>query len=728
MLLALCGGVLLALLAFSPVGPTARLLPIASAHAVLVRSDPTADAILNAPPSHITLWFSEEVNPLTSRVVVVDTANRQVDNHDAHVTRNDPKQMTISVPLLHTGTYVVVWRTQSADDGHVAGGSFIFRIAAPDGSVPPIPSVLPTGNIPGGGGSGDASSGGLDAPGIAQAIFTWLALLGMAFWVGGMIWETWILPSALTADSALRAAAEAAERRFRRLAPIALNVVLLAGVGMVLAQSAELAGSFTGAVSPPLLQAVLFGSRYGAFWWMRELVTLAALYLTLIASRRGLALSLPLPTVEGGTSTAAEREGEIAGFGQALLATVREVRHLPSRLVAGVRARTWPGVALLALAGGLVVAFALSGHAAAVPNDELAYALAVDLLHLICNVAWVGGLLYISLVFVPALSQLDLRTRARVLALGLPEFGAVAILSAFLLAATGSLNTTIHLTSIQQFLTTAYGRTLFVKIELFLLMVGISAWHAFRLRPQLARAVAEWESPAAATSAIHTVSPVGASVNVASVSGSAQIPLDIPRALNGHNEHNGHSGTREWHKNAGDSGQRQAPKDEGSLRELALRLEDWLRREAMLGAAVLLCAALLGAFAGTLVAPAASGSGTILPSQSKPFLTTNQVGGYAVTLNIVPTKFGPNTFTATIKDSGGAPVKDAILVAQIINLDMDMGEQDVSLKPVGASSPGVYSGKGDLTMGGHWQVTIKIVPPGSKKPLTTSFKLTVGYS
>ena len=162
------------------------------------------------PPSHVVLWFSEDINPLTSRAVVVNTANQEVDNKDAHVSDDDSKQMVVTLPLLKAGTYVVVWRTQSADDGHIASGSFIFRIKAPNGEVPPIPSTLPTGNIPGGGGIGDASSSGLDAPGIAQAAFTWLALLGMVFWVGGVIWETWILPSGLTRDGALREAALAA--------------------------------------------------------------------------------------------------------------------------------------------------------------------------------------------------------------------------------------------------------------------------------------------------------------------------------------------------------------------------------------------------------------------------------------------------------------------------------------------------------------------------------------
>ena len=696
LLVAMCGAIALFLLALSPVGTATGILPTASAHALLVRSDPAANAILNAPPSRVKMWFSEDINPGTSRAVVVDTANREVDNKDAHVSDDNSKEMIVTLPLLKAGTYVVVWRTQSSDDGHVTGGSFIFRIAAPDGSVPPIPATLPTGNIPGGGGIADASSSGLDAPSIAQAIFTWLALLGMVFWVGGVIWETWILPSSLAQDGALREAALAAERRFRRLAPIALIVVLVADVGMILAQAAELAGDFSGVVSPPLLRAVLFGSRFGAFWWMRELVALAALILTVVATRR----ELPFSRAASSESQAvqADDEGAIAGWGHELLLTLRRIPQLPGRLVDGLRARALPGGLLVLLAATLIVAFALSGHAAAVPNNELAYALAVDLLHLVCNAAWVGGLFYISLVFVPALAGLDVRTRARVLALGLPEFGAVAILSAFLLALTGSLNTTIHLTSIEQFLTTAYGRTLFVKIELFLLMVGVSAWHAFRVRPQLAQMLAEQDAHASAGS-------------------PSPVPVAASHAYSGAN---GYATTG----NTGGSGGHRGTGAQGTLRELAVRLEDWLRREAMLGAAVLLCAALLGAFAGTL---AAAPSGATPTTPSGPFLQTLQADDYAITLNVVPAKFGTNTFNVTVKDSKGQPVQNAIVVVTTDMLDMDMGEQSVALKPVGADQPGVYSGQGELTMGGHWALIVKVVPPGAKQPLTPSFRLLIGY-
>src|SRR5205823_8067221 len=107
--------------------------------------------------------------------------------------------------------------------------------------------------------------------------------------------------------------------------------------------------------------------------------------------------------------------------------------------------------------------------------------------------AWVGGLLYISSVLMPTLHRLSLRQYAQMLAQGVPEFSALALTSAIVLAATGSLNTSLHLTSLQQFLTTLYGWMLAVKIEFFLLMAALSAYHAFYLRPRLVQALSRRE-------------------------------------------------------------------------------------------------------------------------------------------------------------------------------------------------------------------------------------------
>jgi copper transport protein len=712
-------GMLLALLALLPVGPGNGLIPIASAHAILVRSDPPANAKLQAPPSQVRLWFSEDVNGGTSRVVVVDPANRQVDNKDAHVSSGDSKEMDVSLPLLPAGSYVVVWRTQSADDGHVTGGSFLFRIAKPDGSFAPPPSVLPTGNIPGGGGTGAVGDGTLDGPTVFQAISTWLALLFMTFWVGGLIWETWILPPGAAHDPDVSAAGAAASRRFRRLAPYALGLVLLTDVGLVLAQGAQLAGEWSGAFAPPLLRAILFGSRFGTFWWLRELAAGAALALTLIAARQGWpvrkAAKQPAGEVSGGAEAGLVA---VADWRRELVETFRGVPNLPGRLAGGWRALEGIGRAELLLAALLLVAFALSGHAAAVPANTFAFAICVDVLHLLAEAAWIGGLLYIGAALVPVLYGMRVRQRARVLALGLPEFGAVAIVSALLLAATGSLNATIRLTSLEQFLTTTYGRTLAIKIELFLIMTAISAYHAFFLRPRLAKLLASAEAatetkptPSAAPAIQLTSATVGAGRADRSAAGpGASATLGKNGAITDATP------SREGARGDGHT--------TAQVRDLAERLQDWLRREAMLGVAVLLCVALLGAFAGSL----SKAAGTTAPPPPGAYVSPpEKAGDYTLILKVTPDTFGTNTFTVTVKDAAGKPVEGAAVEIGATSLDMDMGTQNTQLQPMGASAPGSYSGQADLTMAGKWGVTVKVVPPNSNSPVQADFQFSATY-
>src|SRR5947209_8282374 len=166
---------------------------ISQAHAILLRSDPVKDAVLNTAPSQVRMWFSEELNPTFTTAVVVNAKNERVDAHDAHITSGNALEMDVNLqPNLPPSVYIVIWRTQSAADGHVLRGSFLFTVALPDGTIPKLNGALPGQDMLGGASSG-ISTGQLDAPTLFNLLMVTLVDLGTVFWVGAQLWRSFVL-------------------------------------------------------------------------------------------------------------------------------------------------------------------------------------------------------------------------------------------------------------------------------------------------------------------------------------------------------------------------------------------------------------------------------------------------------------------------------------------------------------------------------------------------------
>src|SRR5258706_10667472 len=127
----------------------------ASAHANLVRSDPPDGSVLAYAPSVARLWFSEEISPKFSSARVVDSTGATVTGSPAQPGAGDPRQLTVKLPSLGTGTYGLVWRVLAEDDGHSTGGVVVFTVgaAAAAGTIPAAAGVGPTRTAatPGGG-------------------------------------------------------------------------------------------------------------------------------------------------------------------------------------------------------------------------------------------------------------------------------------------------------------------------------------------------------------------------------------------------------------------------------------------------------------------------------------------------------------------------------------------------------------------------------------------------
>jgi methionine-rich copper-binding protein CopC len=201
---------------------------------------PAQNAVLNAPPPHVQIRFSEHVNPDISRIIVVNPSNQEVDNQDTQIS-GDALTMTVSLPLLPPGTYVVAWRTHSADDGHIAGGSYIFHIAQSDGTIPPLTGALPSGNIIGG--AGNAPPNGLDFSTVAAALMRWIGVAALTVLLGIITWWILIIPRQPTYDAALR---HGIGDRMRQSVDLAMETILLAAIAELALQALALVGSVRG--------------------------------------------------------------------------------------------------------------------------------------------------------------------------------------------------------------------------------------------------------------------------------------------------------------------------------------------------------------------------------------------------------------------------------------------------------------------------------------------------
>src|SRR5919199_1231202 len=109
-------------------GATAVWAPPASAHAILLRTEPSPQTTVKTAPAAVRLYFSEPVEVAFGAVRVFNVDGHRVD--PGTIRRADGNR-EVSVPVrLQDGTYTVTWRVTSAD-GHPVHGGFGFYVRNP---------------------------------------------------------------------------------------------------------------------------------------------------------------------------------------------------------------------------------------------------------------------------------------------------------------------------------------------------------------------------------------------------------------------------------------------------------------------------------------------------------------------------------------------------------------------------------------------------------------------
>ena len=192
---------------------------VASAHALLVSTNPAANAALPSSPESVVLTFSERVNVVDDAIRIVAGDGTPVATGAAH---HDGGANTVAVdlPALADGTYVVAWKALSVESHPISGG-FVFSVGAP-GKVDPglLEKVL---------NSGKPAQRDQVALGLGRA----LAYGGLALLVGGTAVAMWCAPARVPG------------RRVGRVLWAALAAGALGVLTMIAAQAATTAGAWT---------------------------------------------------------------------------------------------------------------------------------------------------------------------------------------------------------------------------------------------------------------------------------------------------------------------------------------------------------------------------------------------------------------------------------------------------------------------------------------------------
>ena len=122
----------------------ALALPAAvSAHAMLESASPAVGSTVESPPSVVSATFDDDLVASKSSIEVV--APDGVTIARGGVSADDPKTMSVEVPLLAAATYDVRWAAAS-EDGHLERGQYRFAVSAvaspgPTATTGPSPAI-----------------------------------------------------------------------------------------------------------------------------------------------------------------------------------------------------------------------------------------------------------------------------------------------------------------------------------------------------------------------------------------------------------------------------------------------------------------------------------------------------------------------------------------------------------------------------------------------------------
>lgn len=424
---------------------TLALLPMlasqAMAHGSLTKATPGDGDRLTSVPRELRLTFNEAVELALSHLALVGPGGA-VSLSPLTIAPDSAKVLVVGITgSLAPGLYTVNWQV-AGPDGHPVQGQYTFTIESGAAGLP-VAVVGPTapGQVPPPAEHHEAatfpSAGGFDAESFLYVVVRWLTFMGLLGVIGAVAFRLVVLRVMIRrADPAGAGIVRVAAPRAAKIGLAAVALVAVALVLRLYAQSYAVHGA-TRALDPELISTLISRTTWGWGWILQALGTVIAF----VGLRK------------------AGRDSH-AGW-------------------------------VAAAVGAVVLAFtpALSGHAASA-NVPFGLAILSDAVHVLGAGGWLGSLLLVTAVGIPAALKRTDGDRGKAVAALINAFSPTALAFAGAVVVTGVFAAWIQLGSVPALWQTGYGRTLLLKLAALSVVFGTGAYNWRKVKPALGHEVA----------------------------------------------------------------------------------------------------------------------------------------------------------------------------------------------------------------------------------------------
>jgi copper transport protein len=327
------------LLAGFVLGTLAVLFPArpASAHAILIGSDPANGATLAQAPRTARLWFSEDIAAEFRSIRLVASNGTPVAGTHVVPDAANHRALTLEMPPLPPGTYGMVWQVLATADGHSTSGAVVFAVGRGSAGA-----VITTGET----GTGTRWF---------DVVLRWLRVSLLAGLIGGLAVAGLILrraPAGVVDEPLLAMRVQWARGRILAFAAACAGLGAVVSVVDLVAQAYRTAPAAAGATPTVIVYRLLTATRWGQLWLAREGVLLALTVIAVALWRR--------PHWRGGPA--------------------------------------WAAIGVLILAAAAVEA--IGSHAAGLDSARTA-AIAADAVHVLTACLWLGAVAALALIVWP---------------------------------------------------------------------------------------------------------------------------------------------------------------------------------------------------------------------------------------------------------------------------------------------------------------------------------------